>query len=90
MFIKRTKCLPGWPVVYRTYHQETEPPYRHAARCVVVRLWRVGLVLGIWTGAHHDEDAAHAAALGARPVAVLDDEGDLLQRFRRRDTERTP
>lgn len=45
LFVTRTNCLPGWPAVYRTYHQELEPPYRHASWCVVVRVERIGSVV---------------------------------------------
>lgn len=64
----------GWPLVYSTYHQEMEAPYRYAAWCAVIRIGRRGLVVGRWTDAWYLEDVASAVALGARPVAVWWDE----------------
>lgn len=85
MFVRTTACQAGWPLAYRTYHQETQPPYRHGRVCVL-RFGRKGLVLGRWT--HHDlsEYAAHAAALGARPLPLLDERGDLLEQYQTADT----
>lgn len=60
--------MKGWPFIYTAYHQETEPPYRHARHAYVIRLGRMGFVVGRYTHAWQNEDEAHAAALGARPV----------------------
>lgn len=69
MFIKWTKCMRGWPLVYHTYHQELDPPYKHAD-VVVFRMGRRGVVVGRWVHSWPDEDQAIASALGARQVPV--------------------
>lgn len=77
LFVRTTKTMRGWPLIYTTYHQELEAPYRHAAWCTVIRIGRRGLVIGRWTEALHDEEYATVVALGARPVnAWWDDLGD--------------
>lgn len=76
LFIKKTTWrkdadLTDWPLVYSTYHQELESPFRHAAWCLVIRWHRKahsGLILGRYTHALPDEDTAVVAALQARPV----------------------
>jgi len=68
MFVKWTKTMKGWPLTYSTYHQETQPPYRHAGSCRVVRIGRRGVVFGRYTERWQTEEQAHAAALGARPI----------------------
>lgn len=82
MFITKTRCMRGWPLVYQTYHQETEYPFKHAARAYVLRFWKVGLVVGRWSRRLPDEDSAMAVALGAKPTPLLDSEGLLLPHFR--------
>lgn len=82
MFITKTRCMKGWPWIYQTYHQQTAYPYKHAARAYVMRLGRVGLVVGRWSRRMPDEDSAQAAALGARPTPLLDGAGLLLPQYR--------
>jgi hypothetical protein len=68
LFVRTTKTMRGWPLVYTTYHQEMEAPYRYAAWCTVIRIGRRGLVVGRWTDAWFEEDTATAVAIGARPM----------------------
>ncbi|MFE6745969.1 hypothetical protein ACFVGM_08970 [Kitasatospora purpeofusca] len=84
MVITTTRCQRGWPRTYRTYFQELEPPYRRAERVRVLRLGKLGLVWGRWTGKAEDERQALMDGLGAREVDVLDQEHQvLLPNFRK-------
>lgn len=74
LFVRTTKTMKGWPLVYTTYHQELEDPFRYAAWCAVIRLGRRGLVVGRWSDAWHDEDLAVATAIGARRMDAWWDE----------------
>jgi hypothetical protein len=74
LFVRTTKTMRGWPLLYTTYHQELEDPYRYAAWCIVIRLWRRGLVIGRWTDAWHDDELASAVAIGARRMDAWWDE----------------
>ena len=78
-FVAVTPVLPGFPLVYRTRHQEIDPPYRASPRALVVRvLRRRALVFGWWRRTGLDEDGAFAA-LGLRghgTFKVLDLEDD--------------
>lgn len=76
-----TRCRRDWPRRYRTYHQETEPPFRHAEDVTVLRVGIWGLVWGRWTSTADDENEALLAALGAREADLLDDDGQLLPNY---------
>lgn len=84
-FIRTTRCLPGWPLVYATYHQEVAGKLRRSDHAAVIRLHRWGVVAGWWDTRASSETAAIMAALGARPEPVVVD-GELLARYRP-DTE---
>jgi hypothetical protein len=81
MFITKTRCMRGWPLVYQTYYQQTEYPFKHADRTYVLRFFRIGIVIGKWSRRMPDEDSANLAALGAKPTPLLDAEGALLPHF---------
>ncbi|WP_329271911.1 hypothetical protein [Streptomyces sp. NBC_01451] len=83
MLITTTRCRRDWPRRYRTYYQETAPPYRRAEPATVYRLGTRGLVVGRWTSRAPDEHQALADALQARPATVLSSEGHLLPNYRR-------
>lgn len=83
MLITTTRCQRTWPHRYRTYYQETEPPYRRAEPATVYRLGTRGLVIGRWTSRADNEHQALTAALEARPAALLSSEGRLLPNYRR-------
>jgi len=83
MLITTTRCGRTWPRRYRTYHQETAPPYRRADPVTVYRIGSVGLVVGRWTSQAQDEHQALTDALGARPAVVLSSDGRLLPNYRR-------
>lgn len=83
MLITTTRCRRDWPRRYRTYYQETAPPYRRAEPATVYRLGTRGLVVGRWTSRAQDEHQALADALQARPATVLSSEGHLLPNYRR-------
>lgn len=84
MLLTTTRCLPGFPLYYRTYHQETEPPYRRCERAHVLRLFRRGLVVGRWHATAANEAEAITAALGGRLVSCMED-GTLAPQFQRPD-----
>ncbi|NIY68062.1 hypothetical protein [Streptomyces malaysiensis] len=84
-----TRCQRDWPRRYRSYHQETEPPYRRADSVTVYRLGTRGLVVGCWTSHAEDEHQALEDALGARPATLLGTNGQLLPNYRRNSPEST-
>jgi hypothetical protein len=90
MLVTTTRCRRDWPRRYRTYHQETEPPYRRAETVTVYRLGTLGLVVGRWTSRAKDEHQALTDALSARPASVLSSEGHLLPNYRRNSPEGQP
>ncbi|MFC9505424.1 hypothetical protein [Streptomyces sp. NPDC057002] len=83
LLIKTTRCRRDWPWRYRTYYQETAPPYRRAEPATVFRLGTRGLVVGRWTSRADSEHQALTDALGARPAALLGSDGHLLPNYRR-------
>ncbi|MFJ4739091.1 hypothetical protein [Streptomyces sp. NPDC088775] len=85
--ITTTRCRRSWPRRYRTYYQETEPPYRRAEPATVYRLGTLGLVIGHWTSRAQDERQALTDALGARPAALLGSGGQLLPNYRHNSPE---
>ncbi|MGW1180162.1 hypothetical protein [Streptomyces drozdowiczii] len=87
MLITTTRCQRSWPWRYRTYHQETKPPYRRAEPATVYRIGVLGLVVGRWTSRADDEHQALTDALGARPAALLASDGQLLPNYRRNSPE---
>ncbi|WP_411087804.1 hypothetical protein [Streptomyces sp. 061-3] len=88
--ITTTRCRRSWPRRYRTYYQETEPPYRRAEPATVYRLGTLGLVVGRWTSHAQDEHQALTDALGARPATLLAPDGQLLPNYRRNAPETAP
>ncbi|MET9360401.1 hypothetical protein ABZX93_05780 [Streptomyces sp. NPDC006632] len=90
MLITFTRCRGDWPRRYRTYYQETEPPFRRAEPATVYRLGTHGLVLGRWTSRAPDERQALTDALGARPATLLGSDGQLLPNYRRNSRETAP
>lgn len=90
MLITTTRCRRDWPHRYRTYYQETEPPYRRSDPATVYRLGTRGLVVGRWTSRAQDEHQALTDALGARPAALLGSDGQLLPNYRRNSPESQP
>ncbi|MEV5264805.1 hypothetical protein [Streptomyces werraensis] len=90
MLITTTRCQRDWPRRYRTYYQETAPPYRRAEPATVYRLGTRGLVIGRWTSRAGDEHQALTDALGARPATLLSSEGHLLPNYRRTPTPEPP
>lgn len=87
VLITTTRCGKNWPRRYRTYHQETVPPYRRAGAATVFRIGAYGLVIGRWTSQADDEHQALTDALAARPTALLSSEGHLLPNYRRSSPE---
>ena len=85
--ITTTRCQRTWPRRYRTYYQETVPPYRRAEPATVYRLGTLGVVVGRWTSQADDEHQALTDALSARPAAVLSSQGNLLPNYRRNSLE---
>jgi hypothetical protein len=87
--ITLTRCRRDWPRRYRSYYQETEPPYRRAEPATVYRLGTLGVVVGRWTSQADGEYQALTDALSARPAAVLSSQGHLLPNYRRNSSERS-
>lgn len=87
--ITTTRCQRTWPRCYRTYYQETSPPFRRAEPATVIRIGSLGLVVGRWTSRADSEHQALADALGARPATVLGSDGQLLPNYRR-NAQETP
>ncbi|MEV6309969.1 hypothetical protein AB0M10_15390 [Streptomyces sp. NPDC051840] len=85
--ITTTRTQRSWPRRYRTYYQETAPPYRRADPATVYRIGTLGLVVGRWTSRAHNEHQALTDALGARPASVLASDGQLLPNYRRTPPE---
>lgn len=83
VLITTTRCRRDWPRRYRTYYQETQPPYRRAEPATVYRLGTRGLVIGRWTSRADSEHQALTDALGARPATVLGSDGRLLPNYLR-------
>src|SRR5690606_32233888 len=74
----------GAPILQISSTQETQYPYR-MGRCLVLRIWTKGIVLGVWTGQAESEDLAMALAIGARVGAErCEDDGALAERVERR------
>ncbi|MFD9815148.1 hypothetical protein [Streptomyces sp. NPDC059080] len=90
MLITTTHCQRDWPRRYRTYYQETEPPYRRSEPAVVFRLGARGLVVGRWTSRARDEHQALTDALSARQATLLGSDGQLLANYRRNSSETAP
>ncbi|WP_369042252.1 hypothetical protein [Streptomyces sp. Midd1] len=87
MLITTTRCLRDWPRRYRTYYQETAPPYRRAEPAIVYRVGTRGIVVGRWTSRARNEHQALEDALRARPATVLSSEGHLLPNYRKTSPE---
>ena len=87
VLITTTRCRRDWPRRYRSYYQETEPPYRRSEPATVYRLGTVGLVIGRWTSRAADEHQALTDALGARPATLLGSNGHLLPNYHRNSPE---
>lgn len=87
--ITTTRCQRTWPLRYRTYYQETAPPFRRSEPATVYRIGALGLVVGRWTSQAEDEHQALTDALGARPATLLASDGQLLPNYRRNSSERS-
>lgn len=85
-FIAYTRCTTEFPRTYLTYRQRIVPPYRTCDRARVIRLWRWGLVLGVYRHELADEDDALLYALGGRRTTLLTTDGTLRPEFRREPT----
>jgi hypothetical protein len=81
MFIRLTRCETTWPRKYYTYHQEIAPPFRRCDAATVIRIGRRGIVYGTWTTTVEDEYEAMIAALNARTITPLDNDGRILPNF---------
>ncbi|MGW3272279.1 hypothetical protein ACWDFH_12505 [Streptomyces kronopolitis] len=88
--IALTRCRRDWPRCYRSYYQETEPPFRRSEPATVYRLGTRGLVVGRWTSRAKNEHQALTDALGARPATLLGSDGQLLPNYRRNSPESAP
>lgn len=90
VLITTTRCQREWPRRYRTYYQETAPPYRRSEPATVYRLGTRGLVVGRWSSRAQNEHQALTDALSARPAAVLSSQGRLLSNYHRNSPESAP
>lgn len=88
-FIQFIRLRKNAPRVHRSTTHEITRPFR-VGDAVLIRIFgERSIVLGTWTGYAKDEDDAVTQAIQAHEIEVLDEDGELLDRYRRDDEPET-
>jgi hypothetical protein len=80
LFVQRIELRKGTPLFHRACTIEIEHPFR-TGHSGIIRLGKWGLVLGLWRGTILDEDEAMRAAVQAKEIDYLCDDGSLNGSF---------
>lgn len=87
-YFQRIGIKPSSPFIHMAPTHEMSEPYRFG-RAAIVHYWPGrAVVIGWWTGKHESEDSALMAGMQAREDELVDDSGQLLDRYKTRQDAR--